>query len=487
MQTWYPIELGSYLVIIIMNLEEILAIENDSSFLDFKCSVTGYLLWPLIRQEFIQFLISDFVYKNSPLISLNRDIDYRNALPSLIKAEYHNLLLRRKAKNNVLLMASGAGLFLRDGKWFNRLSDYFALANPQNTLVLEDFFNWQWPSPRHNKNIIYSAPMQTYVALKGRVLVNGTHVNKAKEIVSQFSNRAKEMLQWNLDESATLRFETRMARKIAEVPIRKEMYENFLNSMSIKLVIKEEGCYGHSSVFNKTAKELGIVVAEYQHGTINAGHDAYNVAFGLLSSQDYVDTLPQYFLSYGDWWHQYLKLPVNKVLIGNPHRTTQLARLSSDNKKSNILILGDGVETEMYLNLAVFLSKNQTALKVIFRPHPLERTKLKSLLVSKNLGNVVIDENLDIYNSFCNAHVVVNEVSTGLFEAVGLADRVLIWDTPKSKFYYPNHPFASFVDENDLLEKIIDGKTGLLDAQCVQTFWADGWEENYENFLNNYN
>ncbi len=417
------------------------------------------------------------------MISLNRNINYSKALSSLFKAKCHNFRVGGSARGDVLLMASGAGLILRDGKWFNRLSDYFAFANPEETLVLEDFFNWNWPYPRENIKVIYNAPMQTYFALMGRLSIKQSHIKQGKDIVSHFKNRAKDVLDWDLNPNATLSFEYRMARKIAELPIRKKMYEKQLKQKGTKLVIKEEGCYGHSSVFNRTARELGVVVAEYQHGTINAGHDAYNVAPGLLSGSEYKDTLPQHFLSYGEWWHQYLGLPVNKIAIGNPHRANQLSRLTARSDKTDILVLGDGVETEMYLDLAIFLSQNLIGWRVVFRPHPLERTKLQDLLAIKKIGKVVIDVDLDIYNAFCNAHVVVNEVSTGLFEAVGLADRVLIWDTPKSKFYYPNHPFASFVDANDLLEKIKDGSTGLLDLQSSHSVWADGWEGNYKNFL----
>lgn len=466
-----------------MNLQEILAVENDPTFLDFKCPETGYLLWPLIRQEFIQFIISDLVYKSASLISLNRNIAYPKAISSLLKAEYHNLFTRSRAKGNILLMASGAGLFLKDGKWFNRLSDYFALTYPQKTLVLEDFFNWNWPSPRENERVIYNAPIQTDIALYGKLTFNQSDVKLGREIVAHFKRRAKDILNWDMTPDATMSFENRMARKIAEVPVRKRLYEKFLIKKDIKVLIKEEGCYGHSSIINRTARELGIVVAEYQHGAINAGHDAYNAAPILLTHSEYKNTLPQFFLSYGEWWHQYLKLPIAKIVIGNPHRSSQLSTLSILNNKTDILVLGDGVETEVYLNLALFLSQNLTKWRVVFRPHPLERQKLQELLSAKSLGKVVFDVNLDIYSAFCNAHVVVNEVSTGLFEAFGLADRVLIWDTPKSKFYYPNHPFATFSDADDLLTKILDGESGLVNVEGAHSVWADGWEDNYQRFL----
>ena len=111
-----------------MNLNNILEVENDLTFLEFKCSETGYLLWPLIRQEFIQFIISDLVYKSAPLISFNRNISYFSALPNLLKAKFHNFKIGTNHRKAILVMASGAGLFLKDGKWFNRLSDYFGFG-----------------------------------------------------------------------------------------------------------------------------------------------------------------------------------------------------------------------------------------------------------------------------------------------------------------------------------------------------------------------
>ena len=67
-----------------------------------------------------------------------------------------------------------------------------------------------------------------------------------------------------------------------------------------------------------------------------------------------MDTLPKHFLSYGKWWDQYLSLPLNKIAIGNPHRDSQLSRLTPLKNKTDILVLGDGIETEMYLELAIF-------------------------------------------------------------------------------------------------------------------------------------
>jgi hypothetical protein len=74
-------------------------------------------------------------------------------------------------------------------------------------------------------------------------------------------------------------------------------------------------------------------------------------------------------------------------------------------------------------------------------PHPFEREKVKSLILP---DGVRLDSHADIYSSLKESSVVISELSTGLFEAVGLVDKVLLWETDKSRFAFPEIPFKSF-------------------------------------------
>ena len=77
------------------------------------------------------------------------------------------------------------------------------------------------------------------------------------------------------------------------------------------------------------AKEMGIRTAEYQHGAVSRGHDAYNVAPGQGSSPEYQKVLPEFFLGYGRWWNEQINVPVTKVAVGNPHRDWRMLDLTS--------------------------------------------------------------------------------------------------------------------------------------------------------------
>jgi len=466
------------------SLHDLLEVENHPSLLDFKCAETGLLLWPLVRIQFLRSILYDLMY-GAPLINRCPHWNYRAALPAIAKSIMYNVKHRHQARRNVLLMATGAGHVMKEGRWFNRLSDHFALAADRDTLVVEDLFEWRWPFPRHNEHVSFHTPLQLRGMLSGRLLARDSHKRLAENLISLVRSRAKKHLNWELGDERGAFLSSFLTRQIAAMPVRRRAYEQLLVLTGAKVVIKEEGCYGHSGVLNATARDMGLVVAEYQHGAISAGHDAYNIAPALARSGAYRKTLPQFFLGYGQWWNDQMNVPVTKIAIGNPHRTEQL-RLFADRHaaKSDILILGDGIETDMYLGLARSLVAGiGKAIRVVFRPHPLERAKVFSAYSDGRVGDVHIDRNPDIYESFCSAHAVVSEVSTGLFEAVGLADRVFIWDTPKARFSYPIHPFASFSDARDLLEKIPKSDAGYVNVQKADQIWAPDWREKYLTFL----
>lgn len=259
-----------------------------------------------------------------------------------------------------------------------------------------------------------------------------------------------------------------------------------LERVQPKVLIKEEACYGSAAVLMRAARSLGIVTAEYQHGAVSAGHDAYNLAPTLRNSIEYQKTLPDYFLGYGQWWNDQINMPITKVVIGNPHRSEQLQRYAADpqQERSDILVLGDGIETNLYLGLARQLAEQLGGkFTVVFRPHPMERVKVLAEYTSGATAGVRIDQNGDIYQSFLTAYAVVSELSTGLFEAVGLASRIFIWNTPKARFGFPSHPFSVFEDASDLARQLFESNGKEFSPEQSQEIWAPNWRENYQQFL----
>jgi hypothetical protein len=264
------------------------------------------------------------------------------------------------------------------------------------------------------------------------------------------------------------------------------MYQGMLARTGATLLMKEEGCYGQSSVFNHTAHDMGVVTAEYQHGVISKGHDAYNIAPALGLNEQYRRTLPTYLLTYGSWWGEQTNMPVTPVTIGNPYRSEHVANLRRQSaRRGDILVLGDGIQTQFYLELSDRIAAGLGGkASVVFRPHPLERDRMNEKSLLKNFNRVCIDRCPDIYESFATADSVVSEVSSGLFEAVGLVEQIFVLDTPRSRFSLPDHPFESFADAGDLIARISDQASGRSNIVEPESVWASGWQANYRSFLN---
>jgi len=120
--------------------------------------------------------------------------------------------------------------------------------------------------------------------------------------------------------------------------------------------------------------------------------------------------------------------------------------------------------------------------QVVFRPHPIERAAIVDRY-GRVVDGVVIDTNIDIYESFFSANAVVGDVSTGMFESAGIVPRIFMWKTPKSTFVFPKHPFVEFGDFSELEDLISDRYAGTLSGESMRSIWLDDWKVNYANFV----
>lgn len=467
-----------------MTLPDLLALEDDPRLLEFRCPRTGLLLWPLVRTAVLHSAMGDLFYgaEGAQLATPPR-VPVRRAAATLARSVLHNARAGRFAGSDVCLMPTGAGLMRLEGRWFNRLSDHFAGVFPGRSLVIEDHHDWQWPFPRHFNRVLLHAPLQVQAAVAGRLAAGPRHRELAEGLVAFVADRAQREIGWTLAPERRAALATSLARKAAAVPGSYDAYRRLLERAGVCVLLKENACYGPSSVLIAAARSLGIATAEYQHGSLSAGHSAYNLAPALRASADYRRTLPDTFLGYGRWWLEQVNVPVEKLALGNPHRSEQLAQQTVPAvERRDVLLLGDGVETAVYLALArdIAPAAQRAGLRVVFRPHPRERAGVAAAW--RDIPGVVLDTQADIYTSLRAAHAVVSELSTGLFEAIGLADKVLLWNTPKSRFAFPVHPFATFDDAGELAT-MLAGTAGVLDAGQVEAIWAPGWREAYAAYV----
>lgn len=470
-----------------LSLRELLVVEDDAAIAEFRCTHTGILLWPLIRTVFLRMLLSDLHY-NTPLImgsGIARP-PARRAVATLARSVLHNTLAKAKSgwHADICIMTDALGTRLVEGRWFNRLSDHFALALPDRSIVVEDHWEWNWPMPRHFPKLLFHSPWQAQCALVDRLVVHNAHREPARRLIALVAARARRHLDWDLGAQRAEVTTEMLARKLAGLPSKLRAYRAMLERIGPRVLLLNSACYGPLSPVIAAARSLGIVVAEFQHGAVSCGHDGYNIAAALRQSSAYRASLPDYFLSYGKWWSEQIDMPVGKVAIGNPHRDAQLRNVRPNPGGRVVLLLGDGIETTKYLAFAAALAAalRPRGLEVVFRPHPIERSQ-PCIVDHDSSQGVRLDLLPDIYESLAGAHIVISEQSSGLFEAIGYAEKIFVWDTTKSRFGFPEHPFHRVDSAPALALALERPDAGRVAEQAARDIWAPDWRKNYSAFL----
>lgn len=468
-----------------VTLQDLLDVENDGFFAGCVCPSTGILVWPTIRNTFFRMIMSDWLYSSQPLIDTSRKTAMADIAKVAVRAALHNFT-HAPLRSSVMILATGAGLFEQDDFSRNRYTRYFSQALGGDAWSIEGIFDYEWPLPREGGRLSFSLPGLAAIALFSQIAVTEAVRRIAEEVVEQATFRANSLLGWRLDDARRKWLVNSCACQVAGYPLKKKWHMRWLERVKPRLLLVEEGCYGHMAVVNATAREYGVGVAEFQHGLVTGGHDVYNVAPVLERSDAYRRTLPEYFLGYGAWWNRQFNAPTQKVVVGNPHRTALLDCHSSVKKEQGmILVLGEGIETNSYMDFCRKLAGLLPSyFNVVFRPHPMERSRVFASTAGAGQG-FHIDHEPDIYPSLARAEVVVAEVTTGLFEAVGLTPRIFVWNTDKSRFSLPNHPFAGFDTVTDLARMIQgDSDAGVVSGGAPEEIWASDWQGRFRGFIN---
>lgn len=467
------------------DLSALLQVENDSELLDYSCPETSLPVWPLIRIAVLRTIMSDWLFKSAPLSSVGKK-NYRTLAKNVALSAIHNVTHNVEEHRDILIQSTGLGNFVHGGITRDRLVDYFSQAMPERTLVLQDQPKKHLGQRYSFEPVLYRTPRSIIHKILSRFAVSANHKKIARLVIERASRNAAERLDYEFNLGQLQSLINSLATRIATLPFATDVYANWFAKQGFKLLLKEDGCYGGNGVPVIYAAKLNrMPVAEYQHGAISKGHDGYNVADALLTNVSFQKVLPDYLLTYGKWWSNQTNMPIKKIPIGNPHLAESTSgQVLGARSRTKVLILGDGIETDLYLDLAsrIHCVLQNKGLFVAFRPHPFERDIVKSMQLPRG---VVLDTQTNIYRSLIESRVVISELSTGLFEAVGLSDMVLLWETEKSRFAFPELPFATFstIDQLEALLKNDTFGTGRSISVPSSELWEPDWMKNYLRFV----
>lgn len=466
-----------------INHQDILQIENNAELLSVRETATGVPIWMLVRNQYFREVLSDLVFEKSIRKASSKKLRIQDLINISFRTLYSNLKLSRKRKYLNCVISSGSGVIKRENNTYDRIGGYFADYDENDCLYINELKNFKFPENLVHKNLYFNFVPYRFLLFKKHL----SSYKKAKSLASYVLRKAVkasfELINWVPDDKRFQILQNSLAKSIQRLPYLVSHYEELIKSFGIKLLLVEGGMYSSYIPIIVGAKNGGAITAEYQHGSVFPGHDAYNFADTILESETCRKIFPDYFLSYGEWWHEQFNAPVKKVAIGNPH-LTEFSNTKSkvqQIKKNEILILSDGINTEKYIQLAkdIKLSLTNSDLIVKLRLHPME-VKCKSSIDQ----SIMIDKEANFYKSASYAKLVIGEVSTGLFEALKFAEHVIIWSSKRSRFGFQSFPLPSFEKVSEVIHFLNSPKSNTPDYPNLNMLWKENWKESYKNFLN---
>ncbi len=468
----------------ILSMKELLTIEEDLEVLNFRFVYDNILMWPFVRNFLLQSAVNKMFDLDYPYFSISK-LFHNNIFAYLINTITNNPLLGNNNESiDIMIFGSGVLNVKGDnGKYINKSYDYFAFEYEDRTLIIEESSKGKYLKPRYFTRVRYHDAILIKALIKSQFEKLKTLDTKT---VEQFILFLKKKFIYKFDDSTWIRVCHNLKSKAKSLPSLHSCYSMLFEKFNPKLIILDDGSYGHKSHVLKWAREIGIKTAEYQHGAVSKNHQAYNYGKALLGSE-YEKYLPQYFLTFGKYWNSQINTPSQTITIGNAYIIEHLKnhRVPMETKtKKIVLLISGGTTPELFRQLALELKKrlDDSKFEILFRPHPAERFLVKERYQILKTNEILLNTG-NLYDTLSSVDLIVStEISTVLFEAMFFRKQVFVQNNPYLSYYVDRNIFSVFNGVEELVEKILNNETKNYNPN---DFWDGNWQVNYRNFIEN--
>lgn len=252
-------------------------------------------------------------------------------------------------------------------------------------------------------------------------------------------------------------------------------YSKLIRKRNCKKIILVVSYLLINSPLIAAAKENGVQVIEIQHGTIGQYHLGYH--FPNYNSD--LAYFPDTFYSFGDYWSEIFKFPLDKKNIipyGFPHMKHRKKQYETiDKNEKQILFISQGAIGKELSKFAYETAKALDGYKLIYKLHPGEydrwKDEYRELVLASKLENVeVIDNNRkEIYSYFAESEYQVGVFSTAIYEGLAFNCKTLLFDLPGIEY-------MKFLIEKGIAKKI----SNIDDLKVqIQNFDSANYNEDY--------
>jgi len=465
-----------------ITLETVLSrLENDSEILGYTLGNDELLLWPFLRHS----ILIQLVYYNQGITwtpdarPLSTGEKIRNLFHAIVHSPFRLIFERKK----ILYFNSGTGNYLVDGVFHNRLVDDFYFTFPNDSALIESLRNGRVSFPRNHGNVY------THLGFKVATKIMApfySSKNDRKTLESFYNFLRLRLNELPVKASTWQSISSMLQQDFTFLQVEYRIFSWFLKKVKPRLLIIEDAFHGYCAHLVKAASHLDIPVAEFQHGTINSKHLAYNYGHALNTSTEFALYNPGIFLSYGPFWTKGIRNPAINVSIGNPFISKQLIK-NNDTVNKRVLILSAGVsEDKIHSLVKKLLDLNSLKdFTISLRLHPLEDNlagKYDNLISNR----FQLDSESTIFESLGKSSIVFSEYSTAAFDALMFGKPVMLYKTEMVKMATEAELelFRCFTLEELSDDFIINSMQS--DDRNLNDVCDKNWEINFKNFINKY-
>jgi hypothetical protein len=462
-------------------LDRLLAFEGELEVLAHRLQVDDMLLWPLARSRVLTHALQSprpggSVEVASPSIPIARRVRH-------LEAALRRDPLRVRGRFDILIFGFTVGISMqRGGKWLDRINDYFALERAENTLVIDASYRRTFREPRCPPHVAFHDVIWARAALRGRIAGGASAGDVAA--IQRFARFLREKLPLAPTPASLAALTEHLTTLAARLRFLRDEYMRLFDHTAPKILFLEDASYGNHAYILRWAKMAGIRTGEFQHGMIPATHPAYSYHERIRDSSLYRDYLPEFLLTYGEFWSRNTRTASKLVVLGNPHFETMRGAISDVAARSGgrtIMIVSLPESADDLVALTSALSARVPACdKIIYRLHPHESPGDPRYGSLRGMPNVVISAGNDIYEVLRTTDVVVGTASTVLYEAAGVGLPVFVYSTQVARVGTPSGFGRWFSEPRELLQALSVPSGETIDRYDL---FAPDWRARFSDFL----
>jgi hypothetical protein len=459
------------------SFDKLLKLDNNEEVYHYKFSYKGVLMYPFIRLHLLQGAIEDM--QKTPKLYGVSPIGIMQKIKCTIKSFWYRPT--KKTQSDIVFFGSDISNIRQGNAYFNRLTESFANEYISRTILIESSDKMDYKRPRTYPKVFTKDFVNIVAKIKSTF---GSVTSKDRDQICSFVKCLKHNFDYEFDNPDIWNtIEKTLIRYAKELPFLNDGYTKMLKNLSPKIIFLEDACYGEGKIpLIMAAKELSISIGEYQHGFISLTHPAYNYSIQLPDG--YKHYMPDFFMSYGEYWTKNSRIPVNVLEVGNPYLSNTASLCGQHVKKEQILYLSSTVDPERCVQEVIWLNQNlkDDGYSVVFRIHPSETFRLATVYKPVVDAGILIDTQ-PLYETLKDTKYLIGDVSTVLFEATLFDCTIFVIDTASNRENMDIFLFNIVPSIEKVVESI---RVKNYKKTESNTLWTESWRDKYHQLINSH-